>query len=149
MESKYIHKRHNVSVLIYHFACPAKYRRVVVSEAIDNTIKEVCEEIEKRYDMRFLEIGTNKEHVHFLIQSTPPKSPTHIIMAVKSITAREVFGKHPEIKKLLWGGQFWSDGYYVSTVGKHASETAIAKYVQEQGTEQEYKKLHGQQLSWL
>jgi len=145
--SEYIHKRHNVSILIYHYVCPAKYRRVVMSEAIDETIKEVCIEVEKRYDIRFLEIGSDKDHIHFLIQATPPKSPTGIIKMVKSLTAREVFAKHPEVKKKLWGGQFWSDGYYVSTVGKNANETTIAQYVRDQGKEMEYKKIYVQQLS--
>ena len=149
-ESKYVHKRHNVSVLIYHYVCPAKYRRVVVSESIDRTLKETCEEIEKRFnETRFLEIGADKDHVHFLIQSTPKRSPSQIIRIIKSLTAREIYAKHPEVKKQLWGGEFWSDGYYVSTVGKHANETVIAKYVQEQGKEKEYQKLLGQQLSWF
>ena len=68
MGSQYIHKSHNVSVLIYHFVCPAKYRRVVFSEEVDKTLREVCQEIEKRYEIHFLEIGTDKDDVHFLIQ---------------------------------------------------------------------------------
>lgn len=56
--SEYIHKSHNVSVLIYHIVCPAKYRRVVISEEVDKTLKEICEETGKRYEIRFLEIGT-------------------------------------------------------------------------------------------
>ena len=146
-ESEYIHKSHNVSVIMYHFVCPAKYRRVVFSEAVDKGLKEICEEIEKRYDIKFLEIGTDKDHVHFLIQSIPKLSPTQIIRTVKSITAKEIFIRHPEVKKKLWGGEFWSDGYYVGTVGKHANESVIGNYVREQGREQEYKKLYSQQLS--
>ena len=138
-ESKYIHKSHNVSVLLYHYVCPAKYRRVVVSESVDNTLKEACLEIEKRYDVWFLEIGTDKDHVHFLLQSVPTKSPTQIIKMLKSITAREVFRQHPEVKKKLWGGEFWTDGYYVSTVSKHGDESTISKYVRDQGIEKEYK----------
>ncbi len=76
-ESEYIHKSHNVSVIMYHFVCPAKYRRVVFSEAVDIGLKEICEEIEKRYDFRFLEIGTDKDHVHFLIQSVPKLNANH------------------------------------------------------------------------
>jgi REP element-mobilizing transposase RayT len=147
--SNHVHKRHNVSVIIYHYVCPAKYRRIVVSDEIDMTIKETCDEIEKRYDLRFLEIGTDKDHVHFLIQTTPNKSPSQIIQTVKSITAKEVFRKHPEVKKQLWGGEFWSNGYYAATVGQNANETVIAKYVRDQGKECEYKKLHSQQLSWF
>jgi len=141
-ESSYIHKSHNVSVILYHYVCPAKYRSVVLSETVDKTIKEVCIEIEKRYDIKFLEIGTDKNHVHFLLQSVPRQSPTEIIKMLKSITAREVFMKHPEVKKQLWGGEFWSDGYYVNTVSKFGNETTISQYVREQGIEKEYKVLH-------
>ena len=101
--SEYTHKSHNVSVLIYHFVCPAKYRRVVFDEDVDVLIKEVCEEIENLYDIRFLEIGTDKYHIHFLIQSVPKISATQIIRTVKSITAKEVFLRYPKVKKQLWG----------------------------------------------
>ena len=139
--SEYIHKSHNVSVLMYHFVCPAKYRRVVFSEEVDRTLKEICEEISKRYEIIFLEIGTDKDHVHFLVQSIPTYSPTKIITTIKSITAREIFAKHPEVKKKLWGGEFWSDGYFISTVSKHGNENVISEYVKNQGTEKQYKIL--------
>ena len=77
-ESKYIHKSHNVSVILYHYVCPAKYRKVVFSPEVDNTIKDTCIEISKRYQVHFLEIGTDKNHVHFLVQSVPVYSPTKI-----------------------------------------------------------------------
>ena len=66
--SEYIHKSHNVTVLMYHLAFPAKYRRVVFDEDVDKVLKEICLEIEKRYELKFLEIGTDKDHVHFLVQ---------------------------------------------------------------------------------
>jgi putative transposase len=142
--SKYIHKSHNVSVLLYHFVCPAKYRRVVFSESVDLSLKEVCLELSKRYDIEFLEIGTDKDHVHFLVQSVPLLSPTRIVQIVKSITAREMFQRHPEVKKQLWGGEFWTDGYFVNTVSKFGDESTISAYVREQGNEKEYKQLHKQ-----
>jgi putative transposase len=135
-----------VSVLIYHYVCPAKYRRVVFDRQVDEILKEICLEIAKRYQIEFIEIGTDKDHVHFLIQSVPTYSPTRIIQMVKSLTARKIFQRAPEVEKKLWGGEFWSDGYYVSTVGRHGSEETIRKYVKEQGTEQEYQQLYEQQL---
>ena len=140
--SKYIHKSHNVSVLLYHYVCPAKYRRVVFSESVDNTMKEVCIEISKRYEIHFLEIGTDKNHVHFLIQSVPNYSATKIITIVKSLTAKEVFRNHPEVKQKLWGGEFWTDGYFVNTVSRFGDESSISEYVRKQGLEKEYKVLH-------
>lgn len=105
-------------------------------------MKTVCLEIEKRYSVYFLEIGTDNDHVHFLVQSVPTQSPTQIIKMLKSITAREIFRQHPEVKKQLLGGEFWTDSYYVSTVGKHGNEDTISKYVREQRVEKEYKTLH-------
>lgn len=145
--SQYIHKSHNVSVLLYHFVCPAKYRRIVFSINVEQSLKEICLEISKRYDIVFIEIGADQDHVHFLIQSVPMESPTKIIRTVKSITAKEIFKRHPEVKQKLWGGEFWSKGFYVNTVGKHGDENTIQNYVKSQGKEKEYKKIHSQQLS--
>lgn len=69
--SQFVHKNHNVSVLLYHIVCPAKYRRSVFSEAVENKLKEVCGEIQKRYEITFLEVGADQDHVHFLVQSVP------------------------------------------------------------------------------
>ena len=120
-------KSHNISILIYHFVCPAKYRKVVFNDEVDKVLKNTCLEIEKRYEIKFIEIGTDKDQVHFLIQSVPMYSAKRIIQAVKSITAREVFAQVPEVKKKLWGGEFWTDGYYVRTVGQKGSEETIRK----------------------
>ena len=138
--SENIHKLHNVSNLMYHFVFPAKYRRVVIDKKVDKVIKETCEEISKRYEIYFLEIGTDKDHVHFLVQSVPKYSPTQIVRIIKSITAREVFEKCPDVKKRLWGGEFWADGFYVATVSEHGNEKVIATYVKNQGDE--YNKIY-------
>ena len=141
-KSEYIHKSHNVSILLYHFVCPVKYRRVVFSDEVDNQLKEICIEISKRYEIYFLEIGADKDHVHFLVQSVPTYSATKILTIIKSITARELFKRHPEVKKQLWGGEFWSDGYFVNTVSKYGDESTISKYVREQGRTNEYKQIY-------
>ena len=144
--SKYIHKSHNVTVLIFHIVCPAKYRRVVFDPAVDEALRAICLEIEKRYSMLFLEVGADKDHVHFLVQSVPMYPVTKIVKILKSITAREVFARCPQVKRQLWGGEFWSDGYYAATVGKQGNEETISKYVKEQGRETEYKQLHKRPL---
>jgi REP element-mobilizing transposase RayT len=87
--SKDIHKRHDVSVSLYHLVCPAKYRRVVLTEDVDAHLIDICLEIARRYEIQFVEIGT--DHVHFLIQLLPNYSRTQIARIVKSITAREIF----------------------------------------------------------
>ena len=138
--SEYIHKKHNASVLIYHLVFPAKYRRAVFDQEVDQVLKEVCLEIEKRYEVKFLEIGVDKDHVHYLVQSVPTYSVTKLVTMIKSLTAREIFKKCPEVKRKLWGGEFWSDGYYASTVGKHGNEGMVKKYVEAQG--KDYSVLH-------
>ncbi len=99
-ESKYVHKSHTVLVLLYHFVCPAKYRRVVFDKTVDQTLVSICMDIEKRYEIHFLEIGTDMDHVHFLLQSVRMKSPTQLVKMLKSRTAREIFQRHPEVKKI-------------------------------------------------
>ena len=129
-----------MTVLLYHLVFPAKYRRVVFDDNVEEVLKEVCLEIGERFEVRFLEIGTDKDHVHFLVQSVPTYSVTKIVTLIKSLTAREIFRRCPQVKKKLWGGGFWTDGYFASTVGKHGDESAIGNYVKNQSTG--YKKIH-------
>ena len=138
--SQYIHKSHNVTVLLYHLVFPAKYRKAVLDEGVEEVLRQVCLEIEKRYEIKFIEIGADTDHVHFLVQSVPTYSVSKIVKMLKSITAREILKECPEVKKQLWGGEFWSDGYFAATVGKHGDERMISSYVKEQG--REYLRLH-------
>ena len=131
--SDVIRKSHNVSVLLYHIVCPTKYRQVIFTTDVEDKLKEICEEIALRYEIEFLEIGTDQDHVHFLVQSVPTYSPTKIVQTIKSIIAKEIFRQMPQVKEKLWGGAFWSAGYYVSTVGVHGNEKMIKQYVKNQG----------------
>ena len=118
-----------------------------MTEEVENGLVEVCKNIEKRFEIYFIEVGADRNHVHFLMQSVPMLSPKRITQIVKSITARELFRLHPEVKQQLWGGQFWSDGYYINTVGQYANESVIQRYIHEQGGDKkEYKKFHESQL---
>ena len=140
MNSKHIYKRHNKTVLLYHLVCPAKYRRKVITERVAETIKNTCVSISERYEIYYVEIGTDIDHVHFLIQSVPMMTPKRITQITKSFTAREVFANHPETKKMLWGGKFWTSGYYINTVGLYGNEETIKNYVKQQGNS--YKQVH-------
>jgi REP element-mobilizing transposase RayT len=109
---------------------------------------EVCEDISKRYEINFVEIGNDLDHIHFLVQSVPMMRVSEIVMIVKSITAKKIFKRHKEVnKKVLWGGNLWTSAYYVNTVGQYASNDAIVKYIQNQGKSQKYQKLYQGQLS--
>ena len=131
--------------MLYHLVCPVKYRRKVFTKEVENTLKEVCLEISKRYEMHFVEIGSDEDHVHFLIQSVPMMRPKTMVQTTKSITAKEIFKLHPEVKHMLWGGQFWTDGYYINTVSVHGNEEIIREYVKNRG--KEYKQIYRGQLT--
>ena len=131
--SKYISKSHNKKMLLYHLVCTVKYRRNVLTEAVTNTLVNVCMEIEETSDIDFLEIGTDVNHVHFLIQTTPSYSISQYVKLIKGKTANIIFKMNPEVKTKLWGGEFWSDGYWIVTVSKHGTEDVIREYVKNQG----------------
>ena len=146
MDAEHIYKSHNKSLLLYHLVFPAKYRKQVLKDEVDQTLTKVCLEISDRFEINFVEIGTDIDHVHFLVQSVPSLSVTRIVTIIKSITAREIFSQHPEVKKALWGGKLWTSGYYANTVGMYANQEVIRKYIQNQGSEDVYDLLHEGQL---
>jgi len=139
-EDKHIYKSHNKTALLYHIVCPVRYRRKTITSEVSTTLKNTCIGISKRYEIYFIEIGTDDDYVHFLVQSVPTMSPQRIVQTIKSITAREIFKNHPEVKEFLWGGKFWTSGYYINTVGLYAGEETIKNYVKNQG--KDYKQTH-------
>lgn len=132
---------------MYRFVFVAKYRRLVINEEVDTYIKNGCVNTSKRYEIRFLEIGTEGDHVNFLIQSVPMYSSTKIAVKEKILTAKNILSKFPKVKEELWSGEFWSDNFYVSTIGEHANKTVIREYIKNQGEHGKYKQLHKEKLS--
>lgn len=143
MSEEHIYKSHN-KTLLYHLVFPAKYRRKVFTENVSIKLKEICSDIEKCYEIRFIEIGMEEDHVHFLVQGVPTMAVSRIVTIIKSITARQIFKYFPNIKRdILWGGALWTSGYYANTVGLYASKDTITKYIQNQGRNKaEYKKVY-------
>jgi putative transposase len=133
---------HKVFKIKYHFVLCIKYRKdLFVENKYVESVKSTCKELEQRYSMRFETIGFDEDHVHFMLQSVPKYSTSQIFRLVKSITARKLFEKYPDLKKELWGGEFWSDGGYVGTVGEGVNAELIRKYIQNQGRKGEQLKL--------
>ena len=143
--SEHIAKRHKKTLLLYHLVCPVKYRKKALTKKVEKALKHVCLDIQQRYELRFIEIGADQDHVHFLIQSVPVLSPSKIVQVIKSLTSKHIFKNHPEVKKILWGGNFWTSGFYMNTVGQYANEEVIKRYVQKQGMQ--YNQIPRQQLS--
>ncbi|WP_415407824.1 IS200/IS605 family transposase [Sulfurovum sp. CS9] len=144
--SDHIFKSHNKTVLLYHLVFPAKYRRKVFTKEVENTLVQTCIEISERYEINFIEIGNDEDYVHFLIQGIPKMPVSRIVQVIKSITVRELFLQHKEIKKMLWGSNLWTSGFYANTVGQYAREETINNYVKNQG--KEYNKVHVGQLKF-
>jgi putative transposase len=132
---------------MYHIVLPAKYRKTIFSTEVEQELKLICLEIQTKYEIYFLEIGTDNNHVHFLIQSVPQLSVTQIVTTIKSITAKQLFLRLPHVRKILWGANFWSSGFFSNTVSKFGGEKTIANYVKSQGKTKEYNKLLQQPLS--
>jgi len=137
---QHIKKPHNKTLFIYHLVCPVKYRRDVFTPPVSQTLKTICLEFGPAYEIYFLEIGIDDNHVHFLIQTTPNNRFSDLVKKIKSITAKHLFTHHPKVKTKLWGGNFWTQGYYANTVG-NASMDIITNYVKNQGDET-YEQLH-------
>lgn len=143
---KHIKKRHNVSMLLYHIVLVAKYRRSVFTEKVDEVVVNTCKEIELKYELQFHEIGSDENHVHFLVQSVPMYSPQKIVQMMKSIIAKQVFKLAPEVKDWLRWWEFRTDWYYVNTVWWFWDVDMIEKYIKNQWKKPEcYKKMYRKQ----
>ena len=116
---------------------PVKYRRSLLDDEDERVIVETPSEISERYEIEFEQIGCDGNHIHLLCSAHPKIAPSQIVQMFKSITAREIFRRKPSVKKSLWGGQFWTDGYYVATVGEGGSWDVVERYVRNQGKPRE------------
>ena len=114
----------------YHIVFPVKYRKMVLDGAVTTIIQETAAEIAERFPIEMEAIGTDKNHIHLLCSAQPKVAPGRIVHMSKSITAREIFRRKPAVKRVRWGGEFGSDGYYVATVGERANWQTVERYVQ-------------------
>ena len=125
---------HKVYVIKYHLVLVVKYGQdLFLDDSYVDYLKVILRELDKRYYLCSETVGFDEDHVHILMQAAPRYSPCRIFQIVKSITVREMFGQFPEIKKDLWGGEFWTDSGYVGTVGEGGNADVIRKYIQNQG----------------
>ena len=121
----------------YHSVFPVKYRKALLDAAVTMIIQETAAEIAERFPIEMEAIGTDKHHLHLLCSAHPKMAPGRIVQIFKSITAREIFRRKLAVKRVLWGGELWTDGYYVATVGERANWQTVERYVQRQGQPRE------------
>ena len=112
---------------------PVKYRKALLSIDVEKKIKLIAEEISERYEIYFEKIGCDSDHIHILCSFHPKYSIGETVRKFKSIIARELFREFPLLRKELWGGEFWSDGYYAATVGEGGNWKVVERYVENQG----------------
>ena len=124
---------HNAYEAHYHIVFPVKYRKALLQNDIPLTISTIAEEIALRYDIEFEKLGYDNDHIHILASFPPKYSGSEVVRMFKSITARELFRRFPLLKKELWGGEFWSDGFYLATVSERGNWKQVERYVANQG----------------
>jgi len=124
---------HNVYDAHYHIVFPVKYRKPLLTDEIPLAIVDIAKEIGERYDMEFEQIGTDGDHIHILMSFPPKYGGSDVVRIFKSITAKQLFLRFPILHKELWGGEFWSDGFYLATISERGNWKVVEKYVANQG----------------
>ena len=124
---------HAVYKIRYHFVTAVKYRKVLLNAAVEECIRETMKGINERYNIIIDELVFDEDHIHIFCGARPQYSPSQVLQLIKSITAKRVFKQFPKLRKEeLWGGEFWSDGKYIGTVGDATNEEVIKKYIRNQ-----------------
>jgi putative transposase len=138
---------HSVYKIRYHMVTAVKYRKALLNSKIEECIMETLKGISERYEIIVDEVGFDQNHIHILCGAPPRMAPLRVISIIKSITARKIFEKFPSLKKReLWGGQFWSDGKYIGTVGEATSEKTIRNYIRNQSVDKKKTATRMKQL---
>jgi len=98
-------------------------------------LKSVFQNIAKEYDFCILNMAVVEDHIHVLIEAPPSYSPSELVQVLKSISARELFKKFPKMKKMMWSGKIWNEGYFVRSIGDKLTSDVIKKYIEYQKRE--------------
>ena len=122
--------------LKYHMVWVPKYRKMVLRGDLGKRVREVFGEIAERYEFEIDTMEVKEDHVHLFLSAPPRYSPARVVQIIKSISAKVVFKEFPDVKKQLWGGEFWSDGYFVRSVGDKVTSEVIRRYIKYQHHEQ-------------
>ena len=114
---------------------PFAVQETIVGEVAEYT-KEVLQRIADEYGLWVDTMEVMEGHVHVFLEVPPRYSPAQVVQIMKSISAREVFQRFPQLRKQLWAGELWSDGYFVRSVGDQVTAEVIRRYIGYQAQEQ-------------
>ncbi len=123
---------HNVSECHYHIQITVKYRKTIIDTEVEQVILDTLKGFKERFAIAIHEVGFDGNHMHLMCQFLPKYSGGQVIRLIKSLTAKRVL-KLPQVKKALWGGEFWTDGYYIATISARGNRTVIERYIKNQG----------------
>lgn len=121
---------HAVYDTVYHLVWCPKYRKTIFGQDdIRERAGQLIREISDEYGFEIEEMEVGEDHVHILLSFPPKRSIGEVVRIIKSISARELFREFPRIKKRLWAGELWEDGYFARTVGDRMTREIIDKYI--------------------
>jgi putative transposase len=123
--------QHSVYALCYHLVMCVKYRRKVLHGEIADSLVQILGALAEKIGLTIIEMETSIDHVHLLFKCKPTHQPSKVINSLKSVSARKLFVKHPNIKQYLWKGCFWSNSYFLATTGQVTIDI-LKQYVQSQ-----------------
>ncbi len=124
--------KHAVYDLKYHVVWIPKYRKGILDKEISDYLKATFNKIAEEYGFRIDTMEVMEDHVHIFVEVPPRYSPAQVVQIMKSIAAREVFKVFPDLRKQLWAGELWNDGYFVRSVGDEVTADVIRKYIEYQ-----------------
>ena len=127
--------KHAVYDLKYHLVWIPKYRKQIFNAEIAEYLKEIFRHIAEEYGFSIDTMEVMEDHVHIFTEAPPKYSPAQVVQIMKSISAREVFKKFPKLRKYLWAGELWNDGYFVRSVGDKVTADIIRRYIEYQAHE--------------
>ena len=124
---------HCVYSIHYHLVFPVKYRKALLRGEIERSLFHISKEFEERYEIEIEKLGADNDHIHLLCSLHPKYSIGQTVHLYKNVTAKQLFRHHPDLRKELWGGEFWTDGYYAATVGERGNWEVVKNYILKQG----------------
>ena len=134
--------KHAVYDLKYHLVWIPKYRKNILNKEVSKYLKIIFNKIAEEYGFKIDTTEVMEDHIHVFVEVPPRYSPARVVQIMKSISAREVFSQFPDLKKQLWAGELWNDGYFVRSVGDKVTADIIRRYIEYQAHEDDSTQLN-------
>jgi putative transposase len=134
--------KHAVYDLKYHIVWIPKYRKDILDKEVSDYLKVIFNKVAEEYEFRIDTMEVMEDHIHIFVEVPPKYSPARVVQIMKSISAREVFREFPNLRKQLWAGELWNDGYFVRSDGDEVTADVIRRYIEYQNHEDDSIQLN-------